>query len=88
MNPYQSCARYGKGLLSVFDGDALIESLAGNDIIRQLTNKCDEELRALSKRMGFLLSAPEIAKMTAGSPLTRSAGAESRLRRAACDVFP
>jgi len=56
----KSANRFDKDLLSLVEDDALTENLAVNDMARRLTNKCDEELRALSQRMGFLLSEPEL----------------------------
>jgi hypothetical protein len=47
--------------LSLVEDDALSENIAVNDIAKRLTDKCDEELRALSQRMGFLMSEPELA---------------------------
>ena len=47
--------------LSLVEDDELEQHLAMNDIARRLNNKCDGELRALSQRMGFLLSEPELA---------------------------
>ena len=46
--------------LSLVEDDELEQHLAMNDIARRLNNKCDGELRALSQRMGFLLSEPEL----------------------------
>jgi hypothetical protein len=46
--------------LSLVEDDALEEKLAIDDITKRLGNKCDEELRAVSQRMGFLLSDPEL----------------------------
>jgi|GEM_PF-486612 len=57
----KSANRFDKDLLSLVEDDALTENLAVNDIAKRLTNKCDEELRALSQRIGFLLSKPELA---------------------------
>jgi len=57
----KSANRFDKDLLSLVEDDALTENLAVNDIAKRLTNKCDEELRALSQRMGFLLCEPELA---------------------------
>lgn len=47
--------------LSLVEDDTLSENIAVNDIAKRLTDKCDEELRALSQRMGFLMSEPELA---------------------------
>ena len=46
--------------LSLVEDDELEQHLAMNDIAQRLNNKCDGELRALSQRMGFLLSEPEL----------------------------
>ncbi len=58
--PAQIAAGFDLDELSLVEDDALTENLAVNDIAKRLTNKCDEELRALSQRMGFLLSEPEL----------------------------
>ncbi len=57
----KSANRYNLDQLSLVEDDTLTESLAVGDIARRLTDKCDEELRALSQRMGFLLSEPELS---------------------------
>ncbi len=57
----QPAGRYDMEQLSLVEDDTLTESIAVNDIAQRFTNKCDEELRALSQRMGFLLSDPELA---------------------------
>ncbi len=57
----RSAGHYDMEQLSLVEDDALTENIAVNDIARRFTNKCDEELRALSQRMGFLLSDPELA---------------------------
>ena len=46
--------------LSLVEDDELEQHLAMNGIAQRLSNKCDGELRALSQRMGFLLSEPEL----------------------------
>ena len=46
--------------LSLVDDNELEEKLAMNEIATRLSGKCDEELSALSQRMGFLLSEPEM----------------------------
>lgn len=51
---------YGAMELSLVDDTALEENLAVNDIAKRISDKCDDELRALSQRMGFLLSEPEL----------------------------
>jgi len=53
--------RYNLDQLSLVEDDTLTEDIAVNDISKRLNDKCDEELRALSQRMGFLLSEPELA---------------------------
>jgi hypothetical protein len=53
--------RYNLDQLSLVGDDTLTEDIAINDISKRLNDKCDEELRALSQRMGFLLSEPELA---------------------------
>lgn len=53
--------RYNLDQLSLVEDDTLTESIAVNDIAKRLTDTCDEELRALSQRMGFLLSEPELS---------------------------
>jgi hypothetical protein len=59
--PVKSDKRFDLDSLSLVEDDALTENLAVNDIAKRLTDKCDEELRALSQRFGFLLSEPELA---------------------------
>jgi Protein of unknown function (DUF1631) len=54
-------SRYNLDELSLVEDDALTENIAVNDIAQRLNDKCDEELRALSQRMGFLMSEPELA---------------------------
>jgi Protein of unknown function (DUF1631) len=56
-----STGRFNFEQLSLVADDTLDENIAVNDIAKRLTDKCDEELRALSQRMGFLLSEPEMA---------------------------
>jgi hypothetical protein len=46
--------------LTLVDDCDLEEKLALEDIARRLTDTCDAELGALSQRMGFLLSDPEL----------------------------
>jgi Protein of unknown function (DUF1631) len=46
--------------LSLVGINELDEKLAIDDLAKRLTNKCDDELRPLSQRMGFLLSDPEL----------------------------
>ena len=46
--------------LSLVEDNELEEKLAMNEIATRLSGKCDEELSALSQRMGFLLSEPEM----------------------------
>jgi hypothetical protein len=58
--PAQEETGFNLDELSLVEDDALTENLAVNDIAKRLTNKCDEELRALSQRMGFLLAEPEL----------------------------
>jgi hypothetical protein len=47
--------------LSLVDDNVFEEKLAVDDLAKRLSANCDEELRALSQRMGFLLSEPELA---------------------------
>jgi len=53
--------RYQLDQLSLVGDDTLTEDIAVSDISKRLNDKCDEELRALSQRMGFLMSEPELA---------------------------
>ena len=53
--------RFDKDQLSLVEDDTLTENIAVADITNRLADKCDEELRALSQRMGFLLAEPELA---------------------------
>jgi Protein of unknown function (DUF1631) len=46
--------------LSLVADDDLEEKLAVEAIAKRLTNNCDEELRAVSQRLGFLMSEPEL----------------------------
>ena len=46
--------------MTLIDDSELEENLAINDISKRMGDKCDEELRGLSQRMGFLLSEPEM----------------------------
>lgn len=46
--------------LSLVEDDDLEEKLAVEAIAKRLNNNCDEELRAVSQRMGFLMSEPEL----------------------------
>lgn len=46
--------------MSLVEDDALNEKLAIDDMTKRLGNKCDDELRAVSQRMGFMLSEPEL----------------------------
>ncbi len=46
--------------LSLVEDDDLEEKLAVEAIAKRLNNNCDEELRAVSQRMGFLMSDPEL----------------------------
>jgi hypothetical protein len=46
--------------LSLVDDCEFEEKLALDEIATRLSRKCDEELSALSQRMGFLLSEPEM----------------------------
>ena len=46
--------------LSLVEDCDLEEKIAVDEIAKRLTNDCDDELRALSQRMGFLMSEPEL----------------------------
>ncbi len=46
--------------LSLVEDYDLEEKLAVNDIAKRMSDKCDDELRTLSQRMGFLMSEPEL----------------------------
>ena len=51
---------YSSMTLSLVADSDLEEKIAIDEIARRLTDKCDEELHALSQRMGFLLSDPDM----------------------------
>ena len=51
---------YGSMELSLVEDYDLEQKLAVNDISKRMSDKCDDELRTLSQRMGFLLSEPEL----------------------------
>ena len=51
---------YASMELSLVDDSDLEEKLAVDNMAKRLSDKCDDELRALSQRMGFLLSDPEM----------------------------
>jgi len=51
---------YGAMNLSLVDDSALEESIALADMTRNLKSNCEDELFALSQRMGFLLHDPEL----------------------------
>ena len=67
--------------LSLVEDNDLEETLAMNDIATRLSGKCDEELSALSQRMGFLLSVPEMKEQA--NPM--SPDTVVKALRAACD---
>ena len=69
------------GVLSLVDDSALEEKLAMNDIAARLSGKCDEELRALSQRMGYLLAVPELKEQA--NPM--SPDTVVKALRTACD---
>lgn len=46
--------------MTLVDDSELEEDLALSSISKRMGDKCDEELRGLSQRMGFLLSEPEL----------------------------
>ena len=69
------------GVLSLVDDSALDEKLAMNDIAARLPGKCDEELRALSQRMGYLLAVPELKEQA--NPM--SPDTVVKALRTACD---
>ncbi|MEO8101417.1 MAG: DUF1631 domain-containing protein [Betaproteobacteria bacterium] len=46
--------------LSLVEDNDLEQKLAINDIAKRMSDTCDDELRTLSQRMGFLLSEPEL----------------------------
>ncbi|MBL8525926.1 MAG: DUF1631 family protein, partial [Betaproteobacteria bacterium] len=51
---------YSSMELSLVEDSDLEEKLAVDNMAKRLSDKCDDELRALSQRMGFLLSDPEM----------------------------
>ena len=51
---------YGSMELSLVEDYELEQKLAVNDIAKRMSDTCDDELRNLSQRMGFLLSEPEL----------------------------
>ena len=51
---------YGSMELSLVEDHDLEQKLAVNEIARRMSDTCDDELRTLSQRMGFLLSEPEL----------------------------
>lgn len=51
---------YGAMELSLVEDYDLEQKLAVNDIAKRMSDTCDDELRTLSQRMGFLLSEPEL----------------------------
>lgn len=51
---------YGSMELSLLEDNDLEQKLAVRDIANRMTDTCDDELRTLSQRMGFLLSEPEL----------------------------
>ncbi|MEQ1517533.1 MAG: DUF1631 domain-containing protein [Usitatibacteraceae bacterium] len=67
--------------LSLVEDDDLEEKLAMDDLAKRLSGKCDEELAALSQRMGFLLSIPEMKERA--NPM--SPDTVVKALRAACD---
>ncbi len=67
--------------LSLVEDNELEENLAMSDIAARLSGKCDEELSALSQRMGFLLSVPEMKEQA--NPM--SPDTVVKALRAACD---
>ncbi|MCY7388855.1 MAG: DUF1631 domain-containing protein, partial [Burkholderiales bacterium] len=69
------------GELSLVEDNELEEKLAMNDIATRLSGKCDEELNALSQRMGFLLSVPEMKEQA--NPM--SPDTVVKALRTACD---
>ncbi len=46
--------------MSLVEDSDLEEKIAVDEIAKRLANNCDDELRALSQRMGFLLHEPEL----------------------------
>ena len=67
--------------LALVEDNELEDSLAMNDIANRLSGQCDEELSALSQRMGFLLSVPEMKEQA--NPM--SPDTVVKALRAACD---
>ena len=67
--------------LSLVEDNDLEDNLAMNDIAARLSGQCDEELNALSQRMGFLLSVPEMKEQA--NPM--SPDTVVKALRAACD---
>ncbi len=51
---------YGSMELALVEDYDLEQKLAVKDIANRMTDTCDDELRTLSQRMGFLLSEPEL----------------------------
>lgn len=51
---------YASMELSLVDDTDLEEKLAVDDMTKRLSDTCDDELRALSQRMGFLMADPEL----------------------------
>lgn len=68
-------------VLALVEDNELEENLAMNAIATRLSGKCDEELSALSQRMGFLLSVPEMKEHA--NPM--SPDTVVKALRAACD---
>ena len=67
--------------LSLVEDSELEEKLAMDEIATRLSRKCDEELSALSQRMGFLLSEPELKEQA--NPM--SPDTVVKALRTACD---
>ena len=67
--------------LSLVNDSELEEKLAMDDIATRLSGKCDDELNALSQRMGFLLAVPEMKEQA--NPM--SPDTVVKALRAACD---
>lgn len=72
---------YAKMELSLVDDHDLEENIALGDIARRLSDSCDGELGALSQRLGFLLSEPELNDVA--NPM--SPDTVVRALKAACD---
>lgn len=51
---------YGSMELSLVEDNDLEQKIALRDLSNRMTDTCDDELRTLSQRMGFLLSEPEL----------------------------